>query len=141
MSAKKKSKHERIAVIPVTKDKKKLKVYLVTSRKKHKWIIPTGKLERKHSNREVALLEAFEEAGILGKLDKHFKVEGSEQQGKHSKELTVFLLHVKRELKRWPEFKERKRKKVDLKKYLNSIRNKKVREKVRKKVRKKMKKK
>ncbi len=108
--------------------KTRLKVYLITSREERKWIIPTGKLEKKLNNRQVAALEAFEEAGILGKLDKHFREQVLLQSpnGKHKRKTTVFLLYVKRILKCWPEIHDRKRKLVSLKKYLKSVSNRKL---------------
>ena len=127
-----KHKHTRIAVIPVVRIKSKLKVCLVTSREQHKWIIPTGKKEKKLSDRKVAALEAFEEAGILGKLDKNFRVQVSEQYhcGKYERKTTVYLLHVKRILKHWPEIDERKRKHVSVKAYLKSVSNTKLKRKL-----------
>jgi 8-oxo-dGTP pyrophosphatase MutT (NUDIX family) len=119
---------KRIAVVPVVMSKTRLKVYLITSREERKWIIPTGKLEKKLNNRQVAALEAFEEAGILGKLDKHFREQVLLQSpnGKHKRKTTVFLLYVKRILKCWPEIHDRKRKLVSLKKYLKSVSNRKL---------------
>jgi 8-oxo-dGTP pyrophosphatase MutT (NUDIX family) len=125
-------KKKRIAVIPIVMSKTKLRVYLITSRQKRQWIIPTGKLEKKLSNRQVAALEAFEEAGILGKLDKHFRERVSLQSpnGKSERKTTVFLLYVKRILKCWPEIHDRKRKLVSVKKYLKSVSNKKLKRKL-----------
>jgi len=132
MSKKHPNLNERVAVIPVVKVKKRFMVYMITSREQQTWIIPTGKFEEKLSCRKVALLEAFEEAGILGRLDKKFKesVRLSSPSGKHTRKNTVFLLHVKRKLKHWPEFKERKRKLVSLKSYLKSISNVKLKKKL-----------
>jgi 8-oxo-dGTP pyrophosphatase MutT (NUDIX family) len=127
---------KRIAVVPVVMSKTRLKVYLITSREERKWIIPTGKLEKKLNNRQVAALEAFEEAGILGKLDKHFREQVLLQSpsGKHKRKTTVFLLYVKRILKCWPEIHDRKRKLVSLKKYLKSVSNRKLKQKLAKNI-------
>ncbi|MDQ6992381.1 MAG: NUDIX domain-containing protein [Mariprofundus sp.] len=123
MSRKHPHKKQRIAVIPIVKVKSNLMVCMVTSREQHTWIIPTGKLEKKISCRRVAALEAFEEAGILGNLDKKFKVRLflKTPSGKHTRKNTVFLLYVTRKLKRWPECKERRRKLVPLEKYIDSL--------------------
>lgn len=132
MASKQNHKKKRIAVVPVVMSKTRLKVYLITSREERKWIIPTGKLEKKLNNRQVAALEAFEEAGILGKLDKHFREQVLLQSpsGKHKRKTTVFLLYVKRILKCWPEIHDRKRKLVSLKKYLKSVSNRKLKRKL-----------
>lgn len=136
MASKRHHKKKRIAVVPVVMNKARLKVYLITSREKRKWIIPTGKLEKKLSNRQVAALEAFEEAGILGKLDKHFREQVLLQSpsGKHKRKTTIFLLYVKRILKCWPEIHDRKRKLVSLKKYLESISDRKLKRKLAKNI-------
>lgn len=136
MASKQHHKKKRIAVVPVVMSKTRLKVYLITSREERKWIIPTGKLEKKLNNRQVAALEAFEEAGILGKLDKHFREQVLLQSpsGKHKRKTTVFLLYVKRILKCWPEIHDRKRKLVSLKKYLKSISNRKLKRKLAKNI-------
>ena len=105
---------------------------MITSREQHKWIIPTGKKEKNLSDRQVAALEAFEEAGMLGKLDKDFKIQVSQQSpcGKYERKTTVYLLHVKRILKHWPEIDERKRKHVSVKNYLKSVSNDKLKRKL-----------
>ncbi len=137
-------KHEklkqRVAVLPILmkkgkrnkKRKKKCMIYLVTSREQGQWIIPTGKLEKNLSNRRVALLEAFEEAGILGKLDEQFKVQVLLQspRGKKKRKTIVFLLHVKRILNHWPEESERKRKSVSIQTYVKTVSNKKLKRKL-----------
>jgi 8-oxo-dGTP pyrophosphatase MutT (NUDIX family) len=128
MSSKHQHKQERVAVVPVVMKKAKPKVYLITSREQGHWIIPTGKMEKKLSNRRVATLEAFEEAGILGKLDRNFRAQVLLQSpcGRHERKTTVFLLYVKRILKTWPEIGERKRKQVSAKEYLQSVSNEKL---------------
>ncbi len=130
----------RIAVLPILmkkckrkkKRKKKCKIYLVTSREQGHWIIPTGKLEKNLSNRRVALLEAFEEAGILGELDEKFEVQVLLQRpsGKKKRKTIVFLLYVKRILNRWPEDGERKRKAVSIESYVKTISDKKLKQKL-----------
>ncbi|ASJ76362.1 NUDIX hydrolase [Granulosicoccus antarcticus] len=129
---------KRVAVLPVLmkkckSKKKKCKIYLITSREQGQWIIPTGKLEKNLSNRQVARLEAFEEAGILGKLDEQFKVQVQLQspRGKKKRKTTVFLLHVKRILNQWPEKDERKRKSISIESYVKTLSDKKLKRKLR----------
>jgi 8-oxo-dGTP pyrophosphatase MutT (NUDIX family) len=124
-----KDKGPRIAVVPVIVRKKKRSIGLVTSRAQQQWIIPTGKTERKLSNRQVAALEAFEEGGMLGKLDKRFKLEVllPSPCGQFQRKTTVFVLYVKRMLKNWPEHAQRRRKQVSVKTYLQSLPSQKLR--------------
>ncbi len=136
--------NKRVAVLPILmensknkkkhgkKRKKKCKIYLVTSRVQGQWIIPTGKLEKNLSNRRVALLEAFEEAGILGKLDAQFKVHVQLQRpcGKKTRTTIVFLLYVKRILNHWPEESQRKRKAISIESYIETVSDKKLKKKL-----------
>lgn len=121
----KKSKHKK-------NRKKKCMVYMITSREQGQWIIPTGKLEKNLSNRRVALLEAFEEAGILGVLDEQFKVQILIQSpsGKKKRKTIVFLLYVKRILNHWPEENERRRKFVSIQTYVKTVSDKKLKKKL-----------
>jgi 8-oxo-dGTP pyrophosphatase MutT (NUDIX family) len=123
MGKKHRDKQRRVAVVPVIAGKRKLKIGLVTPRCTDGWIVPTGKTEKKMSDRRVAALEAFEEAGLLGKLDSKFRIDVvlPSPCKRHERKTTVFLLHVKRILKSWPEDKQRRRKQVSLKTYLRSI--------------------
>ena len=131
---------QRVAVLPILikkgkrkkKRNKKCKIYLITSREQGQWIIPTGKLEKNLSNRRVALLEAFEEAGILGKLDEEFKIQVLLQspRGKKKRKTIVFLLYVKRILNHWPEQSERKRKSVSIQAYVKTVSDKKFKRKI-----------
>jgi 8-oxo-dGTP pyrophosphatase MutT (NUDIX family) len=46
---------------------KKRKILLITSTT-GRWIVPKGQKEKDRKNREVALLEAWEEAGVVGEI-------------------------------------------------------------------------
>jgi 8-oxo-dGTP pyrophosphatase MutT (NUDIX family) len=119
---------KRVAVVPVLKKKNGHQVCLVTSRCKHKWILPTGKHEKYLSDREVAVLEAFEEAGVLGKLDKSFykSLKVCSPSGRKTRRTRLFLMNVDRKLKNWPEKKHRRRKFVDVRKLDSFICDKKL---------------
>ncbi len=89
-------------------------VMLITSRETRQWIIPKGWPKRGVAPRRVAAREAFEEAGVRGKVAKH--PVGTYRYEKRLAsallvpcEVTVFLLHVKRQLDDWPEKNERER--------------------------------
>jgi 8-oxo-dGTP pyrophosphatase MutT (NUDIX family) len=123
MGKKQRDKQRRVAVVPVIEGKHGLKIGLVTPRGSGGWIVPTGKKEKKMSDRQVATLEAFEEAGMLGKLDSKFRIDVvlPSPCKRYERRTTVFLLYVKRILKSWPEGDERRRKKVSLKAYLRMV--------------------
>jgi 8-oxo-dGTP pyrophosphatase MutT (NUDIX family) len=84
---------------------------LITSRETKRWIVPKG--WRLRTPRQTARAEAYEESGVRGKI--HRKPLGSFTYKKRlpgrkpvSVALKVFPLAVKRQLKKWPERKQRK---------------------------------
>jgi 8-oxo-dGTP pyrophosphatase MutT (NUDIX family) len=109
---------KRIAVVPVLKKNNRHHVCLVTSRCKGKWIIPTGKHEKHLTDRQVAVLEAFEEAGVIGKLDKSFckSTHVCSPSGRKMRKTRLFLINIDHQLNNWPEKKQRRRKFVDIRK-------------------------
>ncbi|MGF7175977.1 NUDIX hydrolase [Azospirillum doebereinerae] len=92
----------------------RLEVLLITSRETRRWIIPKGWAEKRVKPRDMAAREAFEEAGIRGKVSKH--PAGSYRYHKRLAadrtvecEVIVYLLDVREELVEWPERSERDR--------------------------------
>ena|SRR5262245_23873633 len=53
------------AVIPVREDR----LCLVTSSSGRRWVLPKGQIDPGHTPGEAALVEAWEEAGLVGVLD------------------------------------------------------------------------
>ncbi len=104
-------KDKRIAVLVVKKIKKKPHICLVTGRTTKSWIPPTGKYERKLSTSQVAELEAFEEAGVIGKLDQkfHIKTTAKSPNGKKKRKVLLYRMWATKVFKHWPEEDERKR--------------------------------
>jgi 8-oxo-dGTP pyrophosphatase MutT (NUDIX family) len=108
-------KARQYAAIPVrVRERGKAEVLLLTSRGKRRWGIPKGWPMPKRSPGETARREAFEEAGLKGRIHdrplgryRYTKNLGSEL-GKIT--VKVFLLHVDRQLRHWPEKGERKTK-------------------------------
>jgi 8-oxo-dGTP pyrophosphatase MutT (NUDIX family) len=87
-------------------------VMLITSRETHRWIIPKGWPQKGKTPHRCAALEAFEEAGVIGPVNKHSI--GSFTYPKRLRngavvecEVRVFALEVKRQRKVWPEQRER----------------------------------
>jgi len=58
------------ASIPYRIDQGRLRVLLVTSRTRRRWILPKGKVAPRMLPGRSAEREAFEEAGVLGRLAK-----------------------------------------------------------------------
>jgi 8-oxo-dGTP pyrophosphatase MutT (NUDIX family) len=94
------------------KGKSELEIMLVTSRGSRRWIIPKGWPKRGIPPHDTAAKEAFEEAGVVGKVSK--RPIGSYPYDKILKKgntascrVQVFALRVTRQHKSWPEKDER----------------------------------
>ena len=92
-------------VIPI----KQGKVCLVTSSSGKRWVVPKGCLEPGKTTHEIALQEAWEEAGLVGVLQ-------PEPIGSYLYEkfggtcyVVVFLMQVTEEVDDWPECAQRER--------------------------------
>lgn len=92
----------------------RLEVLLVTSRDTGRWILPKGWAEKEVKPHAMAAREAFEEAGVLGRIAK--KPFATYQYEKRlcedrsvSCEVTVFPLEVDEILEDWPEKGQRRR--------------------------------
>ncbi len=87
-----------------------LQVALITSRKRKRWVIPKGVIEPDLSAAQSAAQEAFEEAGLRGRLSTSSI--GAFRYHKWGGELNVevFLMEVTEVLAEWPEadFRDRK---------------------------------
>jgi len=82
---------------------------MVTSRSGRRWVFPKGVIDPGHTPGETALLEAWEEAGLVGTLaPEPLGTYGYEKCGR-SYEVTVFLLDVVDIAVSWPEAHRRSR--------------------------------
>jgi len=109
-----KSATRQYGAIPIRLDRKgKPQVLLVTSRGTRRWVIPKGWPIGKLSPAATAAQEAFEEAGIKGRILKsspigRYRYRKSDRAELGKITVQVFLLRVKRQLAKWPERSERK---------------------------------
>lgn len=80
-----------------------LELLLVTSKSGSRWVFPKGRIERGRTGAEQAILETYEEAGVLGDL--LLPGIGSYSYAKNGAThlVQMFLLQVDRVLDRWPE--------------------------------------
>jgi 8-oxo-dGTP pyrophosphatase MutT (NUDIX family) len=93
--------------------KSRVEIMLVTSRRTRRWIIPKGWPKRGRRPHETAAEEAFEEAGVVGKVGKRpigsFPYDKILAEGATAScHVHVFALRVRRQHKDWPERRERK---------------------------------
>jgi 8-oxo-dGTP pyrophosphatase MutT (NUDIX family) len=85
------------------------KVCVVTSRSGKRWVIPKGCMEPGMTAGEVALQEAWEEAGLVGTLSPEPVGSYLYEKAGLTCHVIVFLLHVTSVADEWPEqlFRER----------------------------------
>jgi 8-oxo-dGTP pyrophosphatase MutT (NUDIX family) len=83
-------------------------VCLITSRSGRRWIIPKGMMEVGKTAAEIALQEAWEEAGLVGALGNPVGTYQYEKYGGTCL-VTVFTMQVVEVREHWPEAGERRR--------------------------------
>lgn len=89
------------------------KICLVSSRGGRRWTIPKGCLEKGMRQWEVAAMEAWEEAGLEGRI--HTRPFGKYRYSKGGRpwEVDLYFMEVTSAHRNWPEDNRRKRKWID----------------------------
>ena len=92
---------------------KELKILLITSRRSKRWIMPKGWKVDKMSNRRSAALEAWEEAGVQGRvsdraLGTYYYRKRWNNNNFRTCAVKVFAVEVKAQKKKFPERGQRK---------------------------------
>ncbi len=106
--------HRQVAALPLRRAKSgAVEILLVTSRNTGRWIIPKGWPSKRVKDHKAAAREARQEAGVKGKITP--RAFGSYRYVKPELgdgvpiDVTVFILSVRKQSKRWPEKTERRR--------------------------------
>ncbi len=90
-----------------------LRVLLVTSRETRRWVIPRGNPMRGRKPHKAAAIEAFEEAGVVGRIRSKalgsFLYDKIRANGAQPCSVKVFPLKVREIREEWPEAHERER--------------------------------
>lgn len=101
------------AALPLRQRNGVPEVLLITSRETRRWIIPKGWVKKGTTARATATREAFEEAGVIGKVSK--RAVGTFRYAKRMSALEtvpcvvqVFLIAVEQQSEIWPEKTERR---------------------------------
>ncbi|MEK4032088.1 NUDIX hydrolase [Methylocystis sp. IM3] len=103
---------QQYAALPWRRKGKALEIMLITSRETRRWVIPKGWPMKGRKSHATAALEAIQEAGLLGKIDKT-TIGAFHYQKKLGNGATVlcrvdvFPLRVVRQRKNWPEKRQR----------------------------------
>lgn len=100
--------HRQYAALPYKIVDDTVLVMLITSRETKRWVLPKGWPEKKLRGDEVAAKEAFEEAGLVGRVAPHpisgflylKRLEDNRWRRCH---VGVYPLQVEKELDDWPE--------------------------------------
>jgi 8-oxo-dGTP pyrophosphatase MutT (NUDIX family) len=99
----------QFAALPFRIEAGTLQVLLITSRETQRWVIPKGWPIRSLQPREVAAREAFEDAGLVGRIvgkraigSYHYSKRLPDNQEALCR-VKVFLLSVDEQLDDWPE--------------------------------------
>ena len=113
--------------IPYRRAKDGIEIMLITSRSTRRWIVPKGWPLARTPSRDVARLEALEEAGLEGTIGK--RRFGFFHYQKRLKDgsvvlcrVDVFAFEVGRQLDNWLERSERKRRWFDAQRAIKLVR-------------------
>jgi hypothetical protein len=106
----------QIGVVPILSRKKKPHIVLVTARGKGRWLLPKGNQHPRRTRREMALTEAYEEAGVVGTIRTKHYIDVPFLNDRRRIVLRLYPMDVERILKKWPEQDGRERIVVDARK-------------------------
>jgi ADP-ribose pyrophosphatase YjhB (NUDIX family) len=103
----------KIGVIPFDVDGDRIAIMFVTSQRRGRWILPKGNLAPGETHKKGAKREAFEEAGVKGKLLKELPmtmvITKSGQGGLSEVAVTYYPMLVTKQHDDWPEKAKRER--------------------------------
>ncbi len=104
---------KQAAALPLRRVNGVTEVLLVTSRDTGRWVIPKGWHEKGRKDYWAAAREARQEAGVKGRIEHkavgRFRYIKRMRSSETPVDVSVFLLFVRKEYKRWREAKERRR--------------------------------
>lgn len=107
---------DRVGLVPFVVDDGPLKVVLIQSKDGARWLVPKGRLDKGRGKREMARIEAWEEAGVVATDRLGSPVEVPWRQGGRVLTLRLYPGKVDRLARRYPERGARSRRVVGLKK-------------------------
>jgi 8-oxo-dGTP pyrophosphatase MutT (NUDIX family) len=105
-------KNKQFAALPFRVVASVLSILLITTRRKRRWSVPKGSPMLRKRPHRVAAIEAYEEAGLRGKIGRHAlgRFKHSKRKGKRGIlcEVALYPLRVKKQHGRFPERSQRK---------------------------------
>lgn len=112
---------EQSGVIPYRIMDGKIEVMLITSSGGKRWVIPKGLIEPNMTSQDSAAKEAWEEAGVLGKVFPDLMGTYEYYKSGCTWQVDVFLLQVETVVENWPEAYKRKRQWVSIPKAIKRV--------------------
>lgn len=112
---------EQSGVIPYRIMDGKIEVMLITSSGGKRWVIPKGLIEPNMTSQDSAAKEAWEEAGVLGKVFPDLMGTYEYYKSGCAWQVDVFLLQVETVVENWPEAYKRKRQWVSIPKAIKRV--------------------
>jgi 8-oxo-dGTP pyrophosphatase MutT (NUDIX family) len=98
---------KQFAALPFRMGDDGINVLLITTRRKQRWSVPKGWPITKETPHRTAAIEAYEEAGLVGKISAkpvgRYKYRKQKGKRKIACDVKLFPLRVKGQKKRWPE--------------------------------------
>lgn len=95
------------AVLPFRTQGKALEYLLITSHGSGRWVLPKGHITPRMTAKESAVKEAFEEAGVNGKIGReplgHYTYTKKDEPKGRSYRVEVYAMQVNYLLDDWPE--------------------------------------
>ncbi|CCD97034.1 conserved hypothetical protein [Bradyrhizobium sp. ORS 375] len=105
-------KNKQFAALPFRIEAAQLSILLITTRRKQRWSVPKGSPMLRKGPHRVAAIEAFEEAGLRGKIGRQplGRFKHSKRKGKRKIlcDVDLYPLKVKKQHGRYPERGQRK---------------------------------
>jgi len=120
--------YRQSGVIPYRIVDGEIEILLITSRKKNRWIIPKGVIEPYMTPQESAKQEAYEEAGVFGRVMNEPVGEYQSEKWGGTCTVTVYPMLVEKVYDEWMEQDFRKRKWMTPEKAAEKAGNKNIRE-------------
>ena len=112
---------EQSGVIPYRIMDSKIEVMLITSSGGKRWVIPKGLIEPNMTPEDSAAKEAWEEAGVLGKVFPDLMGTYEYYKSGCTWQVDVFLLQVVTVVENWPEAYKRKRQWMSIPKAIKRV--------------------
>jgi 8-oxo-dGTP pyrophosphatase MutT (NUDIX family) len=106
-------KSKQYAALPFRRHQNRLQVLLISTRTKQRWSVPKGWPIERQAPHGTAAIEAFEEAGLTGKIAAvevgRFKHRKQKNKQSVKFDVRIFPLRVVAEKANWPEKGQRRR--------------------------------